>query len=118
MSKVDILGMTTKLRLKKNDLVRVLSGRDRGRQGKITQVFPKAGLAVVEGVNLRFKHLRKGSAQGKAGSRIQYTAPILLDKLMVVCPSCGKTARVQMIKTADGKSLRSCNRCRQALTTV
>ncbi|MBI5733845.1 MAG: 50S ribosomal protein L24 [Candidatus Kerfeldbacteria bacterium] len=110
--------MATKLRIKKNDLVKVLTGRDRGKQGKVTQVFPKSGLVVVEGINLRFKHLRNTPGQGRAGSRVQYAAPLGASKLMVMCPSCGKTTRVQMIKSAEGKSLRSCHRCQQTLTTV
>lgn len=110
--------MATKLRIKKNDLVKVLTGRDRGKQGKVTQVFPKGALVVVEGINLRFKHLRNTPGQGRAGSRVQYAAPLNASKVMVVCPSCGKTTRVQMIKSAEGKNLRSCHRCQQTLTTV
>lgn len=103
------------LRLKKNDTVRVLSGRDRGKQGKVTQVFPRQGMAVVEGVNVRSKHLK--SQRGRqGGSKIQYAAPLAVAKLAVVCPQCGKLTRVRMTVTAEGKKMRTCHRCQQPLS--
>ncbi len=104
-----------KLRIKKNDTVKVLSGRDRGKQGTVTQVFPRQRMVVVEGVNLRSKHL-KGRQGGQQGSKIQYAAPLLAAKVALVCPGCGKATRVKMTKAADGRSLRTCHRCNQAFT--
>jgi large subunit ribosomal protein L24 len=103
-----------KLRIKKNDAVRVISGHDKGKQGKVTQVFPTQGLLVIEGINLRTKHLRaqKGS---KTGSKVQYAAPLEISKLAVICPQCGKTTRVRIAQTPDGKKIRTCHRCAQPL---
>ena len=82
------------IRIKKNDTVRVISGRDKGKQGKVTQVFPRERMVVVEGVNLRVKHL-KTQKRGQGGSRVQYNAPLGAAKLMVVCPQCGKPTRLE-----------------------
>lgn len=103
------------LRIKKNDTVRVLSGRDRGKQGKVTQVFPREAMVVVEGVNLRSKHL-KGRRGGQTGSKIQYAAPLSAAKVMVVCSGCGKGTRVRMTQAADGRRTRTCHRCGQVLS--
>ncbi|MFZ5391114.1 MAG: 50S ribosomal protein L24 [Patescibacteria group bacterium] len=109
--------MVTKLKIKKNDIVKVISGRDKGKQGKVTQVFPKEGLVVAEGLNLRFKHL-KTSRQGNQGNKVQFAAPLKASKLMVVCPHCSKGARVVISTAADGKKVRLCHRCKQSLVTV
>lgn len=101
-------------KIKKNDTVVVLSGRDRGKQGKVTQVFPRQGLAVVEGVNIRFKHL-KTRQRGRTGSRVQYAAPLPISKLSLICPHCGKRTRVKIQINADGHKLRICRRCSQSV---
>ncbi|MEK7497036.1 MAG: 50S ribosomal protein L24 [Patescibacteria group bacterium] len=98
------------LKIKKNDLVKVLAGRDRGKQGKVTQVFPALDLAVVEGVNLRFKHLRTGQA-GKTGNRVQFAAPLKLSKLAIVCPQCGKNCRPRFKINDEGIKSRTCHKC-------
>ncbi len=105
------------LKVKKNDTVVVLSGRDRGKQGKVTQVFPRDAMVVAEGINLRVKHL-KARAGGKAGSKVQYAAPLQTSKVMVVCPQCGKPTRVRMSRAADGRKLRLCHRCQQPLSNT
>lgn len=107
--------MKSNLRIKKNDMVKVLTGRDRGKQGKVTQVFPKERMVVVEGINLRSKHLRARSG-GQSGSKIQYAAPLATSKVMVVCTSCNKPTRLKMTITADGRKLRTCHRCNQPIT--
>lgn len=109
--------MNPQLKIKKNDLVRVISGRDRAKQGKVTQVFPRQRLVVVEGINIRVKHLKqtKGRSQ-QVGSRVQYAAPLLASKVMLVCPNCGKTSRPKMIVSAEGKRIRTCHRCAQPIT--
>ncbi len=109
--------MVTKLKIKKNDNVKVIAGRDKGKQGKVTQVFPEEGLVVVEGVNLRHKHL-KTNRQGSGGSKVQFAAPIKANKLMVVCPHCSKGTRVALATSSDGKKVRLCHRCKQSLVTV
>ena len=102
------------LKVKKNDTVVVITGRDKGKQGKVTQVFPQEGMVVAEGINLRVKHLKARSGS-QAGSKVQYAAPLTAGKVMVICPQCGKPTRVRMIMAADGRKIRSCHRCQQPL---
>lgn len=103
-----------KFKIKKNDLVKVMAGRDRGKQGKVTQIFPGEAKAVVEGVNLRFKHLR-ATKTGQAGSRVQFACPLAINKLMVVCSHCNKPCRVQLKNDATGKAIRTCQKCSEVL---
>jgi large subunit ribosomal protein L24 len=105
------------LKVKKNDTIVVISGRDKGKQGKVTQVFPQEGMVVAEGINLRVKHL-KAKSGSQAGNKVQYAAPLLSSKVMVVCPQCSKPTRVKMVTAADGKLVRSCHRCKQPLASA
>ncbi len=107
--------MVPKLKLKVNDTVQVVSGRDRGKQGKITQVFPQDALVVVEGVNIRVKHLKAGKA-GQSGNRVQFSAPLPIAKVALVCPHCGKASRVNLQVGEDGHKNRICKRCQQIVT--
>ena len=109
--------MAKGISIKKNDIVRVISGRDRGKQGKVTQVFPREGMVVVEGVNIRVRHL-KTRQSGRTGSKVQYSAPLPTSKVMVVCPHCNRAVRVRMQVAADSRKLRVCHRCGQALTAA
>ena len=91
-----------KLKLKKGDLVRVISGDDKGREGKITQVFPKEMRALVEGINMVTKH-QKPTANNTQGGIIKKEAPLHLSKLMLVVG--GKPTRVGR-KLVDNKIVR------------
>ncbi|MDP3986554.1 MAG: 50S ribosomal protein L24 [Candidatus Veblenbacteria bacterium] len=101
-------------KVKKNDTVTVLSGRDKGKQGKVTQLFPRLGLLVVEGVNMRVKHL-KTRKRGSTGSRVQYAAPLPISKVSVVCPHCSKPTRVRIQVGVEGQRARVCRHCAQSL---
>ena len=109
--------MNPQLKIRKDDLVRVISGRDRGKRGKVTQVFPRQRMVVVEGINIRVKHLKqtKGRSQ-RGGSRVQYAAPLLASKVMLVCPNCSKTSRPRIVVSAEGRRVRTCHRCAQPIT--
>ncbi|KKS73673.1 MAG: 50S ribosomal protein L24 [Parcubacteria group bacterium GW2011_GWD2_43_10] len=97
-------------KIKKNDTVVVLSGRDKGKQGKVTQLFPRLRMLVVEGVNVRVKHLRTRQ-RGRTGSRVQYAAPLPIAKVSLICPHCGKPTRVRVEVGADNKRIRLCRKC-------
>ena len=101
-------------KVKKNDTVVVLSGRDRGKRGKVTQLFPRQGLVVVEGLNMRVKHLKTRQRE-RTGSRVQYAAPLPMAKVGVVCPHCGKPTRPRVQLGAEGARARVCRRCAQSL---
>ena len=93
----------------KDDKVVVLSGKDKGKQGKVLIADPKAGKVVVEGVNVATKH-QKPMKQGEEGGIIKVETPIYASKVQLVCPKCGKGTRVGH-KIADGKKVRVCKKC-------
>lgn len=102
------------MKLKKNDIVKVLSGKDKGKSGKITQVFPEENKVVVEGINIHYKNLRP-KKQGEKGQRIEYSAPFSAAKLIFSCPKCGRISRLG-IKVLDNKErVRCCKKCQEVV---
>ena len=97
------------MNIKKDDKVVVLSGKDKGKQGKVIKADPKAMKVIVEGVNIATKH-QKPRKQGEEGGIIKVETPIYASKVQLVCPKCGKATRVGH-KIADGKKLRVCKKC-------
>ena len=97
------------MKIRKDDKVVVLSGRDKGAQGKILSVDPKAGKVIVEGVNTASKH-QKPRKQGEEGGIIKRETPIYASKVMLICPKCGKNTRVAF-KLENGKKIRVCKKC-------
>lgn len=95
--------------IKKNDKVVVLSGKDKGKEGKVINVDPQAGKVIVEGVNVASKHM-KPRKQGEEGGIIKTETPIYACKVQLVCPKCNKATRVAH-KIADGKKSRVCKKC-------
>ena len=97
------------MKIKKDDKVIVLSGKDKGKQGKILSADPKAMKVVVEGVNVATKH-QKPVKQGQEGGIIKVETPIYASKVQLVCPKCDKGTRVGY-KLVDGKKVRVCKHC-------
>ena len=97
------------MNIKKDDKVVVLSGKDKGKEGKILTADPKAMKLVVEGVNVATKH-QKPRKQGEEGGIIKKETPIYASKVMTVCPKCDKATRVAH-KIVDGKKVRVCKHC-------
>ena len=99
--------------IKKDDTVIVLSGKDKGKKGKVLSANPKAAKVVVEGVNVASRHT-KPRKQGEEGGILKVETPIYASKVQVVCPKCGKATRVAH-KVEDGKKVRACKKCGAAL---
>ena len=97
------------MNIKKDDKVVVLSGKDKGKQGKVLIANPKDEKVVVEGVNVATKH-QKPRQQGQEGGIIKVETPIYVSKVQFVCPKCGKATRVAH-KITDGKKTRVCKKC-------
>ena len=97
------------MNIKKDDKVIVLSGKDKGKQGKVLIADPKGLKVTVEGVNVATKH-QKPKKQGQDGGIIKVETPIYVSKVQLVCPKCGKGTRVGH-KIADGKKVRVCKKC-------
>jgi len=98
------------LRIRKDDMVIVIAGKDKGKKGKVLKVLPSKNRAVVEGVNLVKKHLRRRSEEEKGGI-FQIPAPIHLSNLMLFCRSCNRGVRFKTQVLKDGTKVRICKRC-------
>ena len=99
--------MVKKLHVRKDDTVVVISGKDKGKQGKVLRALPKAGKIVVENVNVVARHT-KPKGQGDPGGIIRSEAPIYASKVMLVCDKCSKATRVSYKILPDGKKVRVC----------
>ena len=97
------------MNIKKDDKVIVLSGKDKGKTGKVLVADPKNNKLIVEGVNVATKH-QAPKKQGDQGGIIKVETPIYVSKVQLVCPKCGKPTRVAH-KLADGKKTRVCLKC-------
>ena len=97
------------MNIKRDDKVIVLSGKDKGKEGKVLSVDPKAGKVIVEGVSVASKH-SKPRKQGEKGGIIKVETPIYVSKVQLVCPKCGKATRVGH-SVVDGKKVRVCKKC-------
>ena len=101
--------------IKKNDLVYVLSGKDRGKTGKVLRVLRANARAVVEGVNFIQKHTRPNPQQNVKGGILPKESPIHLSNLMVVCKRCNQHGRVGFSRTPEGRKVRICKNCSELL---
>jgi len=98
------------VRVKKDDLVEVISGKDKGKRGKVLKVLPRENKVVIQGVNIVKRHQRP-IPQLREGGIIEREAPIYASKVMLVCPNCDKPTRVGMRFLDDGAKVRFCKKC-------
>ena len=101
------------MNIKKGDNVVVLSGKDKGKEGKVLGAMPADKKVIVEGVNVATCHV-KPRKQGEEGGIIRREIPMYVSKVMLVCPKCGKATRVGH-KTVDGKNVRACKKCGETI---
>lgn len=99
--------------VKKGDTVLVITGKDKGKTGKVLDVFPKDNKVLVDGVNIVTKH-KKARKQNEKSEIVKKTAPINISNVMVVCGTCGKATRVAH-KEINGKKVRVCKKCSASL---
>ena len=97
------------MNIKRDDKVIVLSGKDKGKSGKVIAADPKADKVIVEGVNVATKH-QKAQKKGQDGGILKIETPIYVSKVQLVCHKCGKGTRVGH-KIVDGKKVRVCKKC-------
>ena len=96
-----------KLHVKKGDTVIVLSGKDKGKKGKVLEVSPKEQKVIVEGINMVTKHV-KPRKMGDQGGIVKAEGPMYASKVMLVCPKCGKPTRIAHKFLNDGSKERLC----------
>ena len=101
-------------KIKKNDIVFVLTGKDSGKSGKVFDMFPKKNRALVEGINYVKKHARK-TKQDRQGGIIQKEASIELSNLALFCKTCNRPARIGINILADGTHSRFCKKCKEVI---
>ncbi|MFG6372729.1 MAG: 50S ribosomal protein L24 [Oscillospiraceae bacterium] len=99
-----------KMSIKKDDTVIVLSGKDKGKKGKVLEVMPRDRKVIVEKINVVSRHT-KPRREGEEGGIIKKEAPIYACKVMRVCPKCNKPTRPASKLQADGKKVRVCKKC-------
>jgi len=104
-----------KSHVKKNDNVVVLSGKDRGKRGKVLRVIPTKGTAIVERVNFLKKHTKKNPQKNMQGGIVERESPLRISNLMVICPSCDEPTRIAS-KHSDEGTTRNCKKCDADLT--
>jgi len=103
-----------RLHIKKEDRVVVLTGKDRGKVGKVLAVFPKSGTVVVERVNFVKRHRRQSGYRGMRQSGvIEQEAPVQASNVMLICPRCNRQARTYRKKLETGYRVRVCRKCRE-----
>jgi len=100
------------LKLKKKDTVIVLAGKDKGKKGEIKEIMPNDRKVVVMGINIVSKH--KKTTKEKPGGIHKVEAPLDISNVQLVCPKCGKPARVK-VGVQGGEKLRSCKKCGEAI---
>jgi large subunit ribosomal protein L24 len=103
-------------RIRKDDQVQVMAGKDAGKTGRVVKLFEDRDRVLVEGVNYVRKHQRMQSQRGGAqeGGIIETEAPVHLSNVLPVCPSCGKPTRVGYVYETDGdrrSKVRACKKC-------
>lgn len=97
------------MKIKKNDLVKMLAGKDKGKNGKVLSVFPSEGKVMVEGLNLVKKHKRP-RREGEKGQRVEIARKIDISNVILMCPKCAKSTRVGFKKDNNSKT-RICKKC-------
>lgn len=101
----------SKLHVKKNDEVLVLTGKNRGARGRVLRVLPGDDRAIVEQVNMIKRHTRPNPQAGIQGGILEREGPLHVSNLKVICPECKKPARVGRKRLEDGRGVRVCKNC-------
>jgi len=97
------------MKIKKGDHIKIISGNDKGKQGKVLLVKSAEGKVVVEGINLKKKHV-KPKQQGKKGELVTIPASVPISNIMLVCPKCGRASKTGY-KILEHNKIRVCRKC-------
>lgn len=99
-----------KTRIKKEDKVKIIAGKDNDKVGKVLRVFKSGNRVLVENINMAKCHVRP-NAQNRQGGIIEKEMPIHLSNVMLMCDKCMSPVRVKMLRLEDGKKVRVCRKC-------
>ncbi len=103
-----------RIRLKKNDLVEVMSGKEKGKTGKILRVIREKNQVLLEKVNMIKRHTRPSPTTGQGGI-VEKEGPIHVSKVKLVCPKCATATRFGLSLTGEGKKTRVCQKCKEVI---
>jgi large subunit ribosomal protein L24 len=109
--------MQKKIHIKKDDTVFVLSGKDKGKKGKVLSVFPDDQMVLVEGVNMSTKH-KKPRSRYQQGGIIHQESPVNSAKVMLVCDRCGKPTKVRKETLDNGQKAKVCKKCDETIVII
>jgi large subunit ribosomal protein L24 len=101
------------MKILKGDKVKIMAGKDKGREGKIERVYKKQGKALIEGINIYKRHIKK-SEKVPQGGIIDVPRPIDVSKIMLICPKCNKPSKIS-IKRENKKKIRICKKCKSVI---
>ncbi len=100
-----------KISLKKNDLVVVIRGKDKGKQGKVLKLIPETNRVIVERVNFSKHFVKADRSKNQQGGVMEKEAPIAVANVMLYCAECGQGVRARTRRLEDGSKTRLCHRC-------
>ncbi len=103
-----------KLHVKKDDMVKVIAGKDQGKTGKVLRVFPAKGRVVVESINVVKRHTRPNQLNPEGGI-VEKEAPLSISNVMLVCGSCNQATRTGIRVLEDGSKSRYCKKCNESV---
>ncbi len=103
-----------RIRLKKNDLVEVSTGKERGKTGKVLKILREKNQVLVEKVNVIKRHTRPSPTTGQGGI-VEKEAPLNVSKVKLICPKCATATRFHMTTTGEGKKARVCLKCKELI---
>ena len=101
-------------KIRKGDKVRIIAGKERGKEGKILHLFPKEKRVIVQGLNFIKRHTRPGG-KGKPSGIIEREAPLAVSNCLLVCPRCKQPTRVGYKVVERGRKLRICKKCKETI---
>ncbi len=103
------------MKIRINDKVQIMKGKDQGKSGKVIQVFAGMNKIVVEGVNTMYKHIRSNK-RGEKGQRVEFNGPIAISNVALICPKCGRASRLGYKLLEEGKQkARMCKKCKEVI---
>ena len=103
--------------LKKDDIVQVITGKEKGKKGKILALFSESGTVTVEKLNMLKRHMKSDGKSRQAGI-LEKEGAIHLSNVLIVCDKCGKGVRIKRKKLEDGKRVRVCRTCEEVIDRV
>ena len=106
-----------RINLKKDDIVQVLAGKEKGKKGKILALFPESGTVTIEKLNMLKRHMKSDGKSRQAGI-VEKEGSIHVSNVLIVCDKCGQGVRVKRKKLEDGKRVRVCIKCGEVLDRV